>query len=148
MRDRATRMVVTSLALALASCGGSGSKAQKVHVGLGDDFKVVLDRSTVTAGKIEMSAKNSGSMEHEVVVYKLALKDLPIKPDSSVDEDQVAEDVKQGEIEHVAARSNKSGTFDLKPGTYAVFCNLETKMSDGSTLLHYPKGMKAELVVG
>jgi uncharacterized cupredoxin-like copper-binding protein len=132
--------------LVLIGCGNSGSGAPKVDAALGD-FNVKLSTSSSKAGTVRIHANNSGGVEHEIVVVKMALQDLPLKADGSVDEDQIAEDLKQGEIEHVAARTAKDGSFDLQPGTYSVFCNLETKQGDGTMLLHYPKGMKAELVV-
>lgn len=140
-----TPLLATALSLALLGCGGSD--APKIAAGMGDDYKVTLSTSSVKAGNLKIVANNAGSLEHEIVVVNMPLKDMPLKPDGSVDEDKITEDVKRGEIEHVKGLSKKTGTFDLKPGTYSLFCNLESKLSDGTMVLHYPKGMRAELIV-
>ncbi len=135
-----------AVSLLLGGCGGAASSSPKVDVQLGD-FNVKLSKTTVKAGKIVVTAKNKGGMEHEVVVLKMRLAELPMNADGSVNEEKISENVKMGEIEHVGGGASKQHTFDLQPGTYSMICNLNTKLSDGEMAMHYPRGMKAELIV-
>jgi plastocyanin len=146
---RWTRSLPIVGALLLAGASGQAATAAKtadVEAKLGD-FQVKLSKTRVPSGKITITAKNSGGMEHEIVVLKMPLRSLPLNKDGSVNEDKISATLKMGEIEHVKANATKKKTFDLKPGTYAIVCNLSTKVSDGTTMLHFPRGMKGELTV-
>jgi hypothetical protein len=104
--------------------------------------------NTLHSGTVTLTANNVGGEEHELVIVRAASVDsLPTMPDGSVDEDKIAESDKMGEIEDVAAQTEKSKTFDLPAGDYVAFCNVVDKMTDMTTdgedsgHVHYSSGM-------
>ncbi len=88
-------------------------------------------------GKIRIKAKNVGTVEHEFVVAATDLRPgkLPTTGKGDVDEDAL--DVK-GEVSE--KRPGKAGTItlNLRPGKYAMFCNVPG---------HYAAGMDGRLTV-
>ena len=50
-----------------------------------------------------------------------------------------------GETGDVPAGTTAKKTFDLKPGTYVMFCNIDNKVG-GALLNHFTHGMVASLV--
>jgi hypothetical protein len=71
---------------------------------------------------------------------------LPLKADGSVDESQLPDSDRIGELENLE-HGNK-GTLDatLTPGTYVLFCNISEK-SGGVTDHHYADGMHTTFTV-
>jgi plastocyanin len=64
----------------------------------------------------------------------------------AVDEEAIAESDKMGESGDVAAGKSVTKTFTLPPGSYVVFCNIDTKT--GTTVVnHFTHGMSATLLV-
>lgn len=123
--------LMVSLALIVALAAGCSSEQQAsvqvkdFSIGSPSDFK---------SGKVTFRVHNSGPGEHEMVILKTSLG-----PDSlPTDGDKVNEEAKgiesPGEIEDIVAGKTKSATFDLKPGSYVLICNLPG---------HYAKGMRA-----
>jgi hypothetical protein len=106
------------------------------------EFGITLDRPTISAGTVTLTAKNAGAEEHEIVLVRAAsVADLPTKVDGSVDEEKIAASDKMGEIEHVGFKGSKSATFELVPGTYVAFCNLiNTSGSMGSSMMDGQSG--------
>ncbi len=39
-------------------------------------------------------------------------------------------------------------TIELTPGTYVMFCNIDTKLPDGTILNHFQRGMSAVITAG
>lgn len=100
----------------------------------GTEMKFTPSVLHAAAGKLTITLKNGGTMEHELVVLKTdaAAGSLPVK------DGQVSEDASVGEIAEVEAGKSASHTFDLKPGKYVIVCNVPG---------HYAAGMRGTLVV-
>jgi uncharacterized cupredoxin-like copper-binding protein len=101
---------------------------------MGDFFFDPKD-ATSAAGTVEITAPNEGSVEHELVLFRSDADPakLPLAG-GEVDEAALEAEggVNVGEIEEVAAGESKSGSFELTPGKYVMFCNLPA---------HYEQGM-------
>ncbi len=94
------------------------------------DFKFAPDNVTVAAGKVPITQKNAGGVEHEFVLLKTdqPADSFPLEG-SQINEDKAGTPV--GEIEDVAPGKSKSKTFNLKPGKYVFVCNLPGHYSGG-----------------
>lgn len=103
------------------SAGGGSAQADSVDAArqvnstLGE-FWVRPDKTSVPAGKIEFTVRNTGQVEHELMVERMPMKmDAPGQPN---------EDASQGMIEDMAPGESGKMTVNLKPGMYVLFCNV------------------------
>ena len=127
-------VVGTALSLGLAGCGSqkAAPPSSTNPTFTLSEYGIKLDRAALPSGSITLTANNSGSEEHEIVLVKAsAVANLPTKTDGSVDEDKIPESDKVGEIGNIAAHSSKSAPFQLKPGRYVAFCNIVDTMGTG-----------------
>src|SRR6266511_3015310 len=90
---------------------------------------------SVKAGPTNITFKNAGTKEHEVVVLKT---DTPADKLKVGANHAVSEAASVGEDSETKPGKTKSTTIDLQPGTYVLVCNIER---------HYEKGMYAALTV-
>jgi len=133
----------------LASTGVIGSTA-KVTL---EEFSIVVHPGLVQSGKVTLQVANVGSITHELVIVRAASASaLPIvkkageRSVGAVDEEAIPESAKMGESGDVTAGASVTKTFDLPPGNYVMFCNIDNK--NGPTVLnHFMHGMVATLVV-
>jgi uncharacterized cupredoxin-like copper-binding protein len=118
---------------------GSTTGGTAVAVDLGDTngtnapMTMTLTPSTVPAGKVNFTVKNSGTIKHEMVVLKATPTELTVGADGKVSEKTSA-----GEVGEVEVGKTKSGSLTLEAGTYEVVCNIKD---------HYGLGMHATLTV-
>lgn len=118
---------------------GSTTGGTAVAVDLGDTngtngpMTMTLTPSTVPAGKVTFTVKNSGTIKHEMVVLKATPAELTVGADGKVSEKTSA-----GEVGEVEVGKTKSGSITLDAGTYEVVCNIKD---------HYKLGMHATLTV-
>ncbi len=118
---------------------GSTSGGTAVAVDLGDTqgtnapMTMTLTPSTVPAGKVTFTVKNSGTIKHEMVVLKATPAELTVGADG-----RVSEKSSVGEVGEVEVGKTKSGSITLDAGTYEVVCNIKD---------HYGLGMHATLIV-
>ncbi len=124
--------------LALAACSKKGLSTT-VDV-IEDEWSIKPSVTSVNAGVTTFVVKNSGTIEHELVVLKT---DLPVtglrmreSDPTRVDEDTDADN--GGEVENSAPGSIVSVTLSLLPGHYALVCNIAA---------HYKNGMVAAFAV-
>lgn len=114
------------------------SKNMGLGIGMKGDMskammKIDADKFAVPAGLVTFKVKNaSANMEHEMVV--VPIKDmstpLPYKDaDNGVDEDAAKA---AGEVSELQPGKSGETTIDLKPGLYAMICNVSG---------HYGAGM-------
>lgn len=116
------------------------------------EWNVTLSADAVAAGEVKVQVTNKGKETHELAFIRLKKElvsgRLPVEGTGGINEDTMApwgEIV--GEIEDIAPKDKKKEVFTLKPGRYAVVCNVIEKEEDGSTEAHYSMGMHAVLNV-
>lgn len=159
-----TIAVASILGLLLAACGGAKAtqppqndvpssaaapaqaKGTVVGVQLGETdlthMYMKVDKSSVPAGLMTFSVVNQGVKTHEFVVLKTNTKagDFPIVSfegeKDRINEDTAGDNV--GETGDMAAGSTKTLSIKLKPGHYALVCNLPG---------HYRMGMFTDFQV-
>lgn len=145
----ALALIVGLTEVTAADKNTSASKTVEIEL---SEWNVKLSNQHLTAGNITFTAYNRGKEVHELVVTKL--KDdkinsgqLPVNQHGSIDEDNMSFGEIIGEIEDIKAGKKVSKVFSLKPGRYALICNILEKEPDGSMEAHYAQGMHAMLVV-
>ena len=101
------------------------------------DFHISLVHGRISAGTVLFRVTNRGPDEHEFIVIH-ADGGLPLRPDGiTLDEDALTKSI-AGSIEPASAGETHVLRLQLKPGRYAVVCNM---------FGHYMGGMHADLVV-
>ena len=119
---KALRATVAGAVLLLAACGG-GQTASGGSVGVTlTDKGVTLAQSSVNAGAVTFSVKNSGTIEHELVVIKTDVAADKIQPDPD-EAGKMSEAGSLGESGDLAAGEAKEFTLTLTPGKYVLMCN-------------------------
>ena len=133
----------------LTSSGVIGSTA-KIDL---QEISIAVHPGLVQSGKVTLQVKNTGSIIHELVVVRAAsaaalpkVKKAGERSVGAIDEEKIPESDKLGETGDVPVGSTVTKTFKLTPGTYVVFCNIDTK-NGGKVLNHFVHGMAAPLVV-
>ena len=99
------------------------------------DFHFSADRIQARAGKVELTLRNAGKAEHELVVLRTSAEPGALKVSAA---GRVSEAASVGEISETKTGVSKSTAFDLKPGRYVYVCNIPG---------HYTSGMRGVLVV-
>jgi len=119
---RALLAMITASLLLLAACGGqTASAGGPISVTL-TDKGVALGQNSVNAGAVTFKVKNTGTIEHELVVIKTDVAADKIKPD--VDEPgKMSEEGSLGESGDLAVGESKDFTLNLTPGKYVLMCN-------------------------
>jgi len=119
-------------ATAVAAPAKQTAGSSVVGVTMGEMF-LHLTANTAPAGKVTFNADNTGSVVHEMVV---------IRTDKPADKlgtgARVPETGAIGETGDVKVGEKKSVSFKMKPGHYALICNLPG---------HYASGMRADFTV-
>lgn len=149
------RSLLIGLALTLAVAFSAGL------VGCGDDtddgegpgfvdvflteWEVDPERSSLRAGEVRFTTTNGGTIGHDLVVINtdLAVGELPIREDGSVDEDSVEV---VGRVPTVEPGAFERVTLSLVPGQYALICNIVDLEGEERTS-HYELGMYTSIVV-
>jgi uncharacterized cupredoxin-like copper-binding protein len=130
------------------SVGTAAPKARKPIIVRMSEFTMKPSLPFVAAGKVTFTAKNVGTMKHEMVVVRVQPgAQLPTKPDGSVDEAAIPKTDKLGEVEHVKPKQSGKLTAKVAPGDYVLFCNIVNK-SAGTTYVHYARGMHSTFTAG
>jgi uncharacterized cupredoxin-like copper-binding protein len=158
------------LALALAGCGSSSKSSNstsptaaasggvtvpttstsgsKVNVvvsdakGLAARMTLVVSPASVSSGVVSFTVKNTGTIDHEVVVLKtsMAFDKLPITTFDN-EPNRVDESSSVGETGDPPLKPGETRTFTVKSmaaGNYALVCNISK---------HYGLGMRAPFKV-
>jgi uncharacterized cupredoxin-like copper-binding protein len=123
-----------------AQTTGEGTpQGEVLEIKMGDYFFDPKD-ATAKAGSVTINAPNEGQVPHELMLLKTNVDPakLPTAADGGVEEKTHEAAEENGEIADVAAGETGSGTFDLTPGKWVVFCNLPG---------HYAQGMYGSLTV-
>lgn len=118
-------------AVTLASTSDAASKSTTVTL---SEFKVSPSPKSVTHGKVTFTAKNTGTMEHYLIVIKTSTAASKLK----VSDNRASEKGRVGKVDDIAAGTSKKLTLDLKKGHYVLICNIPG---------HYKAGMHADFTV-
>lgn len=105
------------------------------------DFAFSPNQIEVPAGIVTFEVTNDGSESHELA-FLPGGGEVPFTDDGEPDEEALSE-AGVFELEAFGPGQTCNATYDLEPGTYTLFCIVET--GDGST--HYEHGMQGTLLV-
>ncbi len=130
----------------------SGVVSSTANISL-HEYTMAERPSFVQSGKVTLNVTNGGNLIHEMVLVRSAsagaLPKVAVAGERSVgaiDEAAIAEADVIGETGNVAVGGTVSKVFTLTPGTYVMFCNIDTP--DGAKMLnHFTHGMFATLTV-
>ena len=118
------------------------------------EYAIKRTPEVVKAGLVTFTVKNVGGITHEVVVMRAASADALPKVSiagersvGAIDEAAVSAADTIGETGDVKAQGHSTKRFDLTPGTYVLFCNIDSKNADGTVTNHFQRGMSAVLTV-
>jgi uncharacterized cupredoxin-like copper-binding protein len=139
MRGAARAVACTSVTLALAACGSDAEQTTRqsptatasasaapareapqssIEVALAE-YSISPSPATGKAGQVTFKVQNSGQIKHEFAVIKTARA-----ADSLLKGEEADETGLVGEIEDVEPADSKTLALKLKPGHYALICNL------------------------
>lgn len=117
------------------------------------EFSIAVHPGLVQSGKVTLHVRNVGGITHELVLVRAAspaalprVTKAGERSVGAVDEEAIPESAKMGETGDVKAGTTVTKTFTLTPGTYVMFCNIDTK-NGSTTLNHFVHGMVATLAV-
>jgi uncharacterized cupredoxin-like copper-binding protein len=137
-----------SAAAISSGCGGGGSATGAENpppTGAGStkignavrateaEWNVASTPPTVKAGRVRFTVANQGKKPHELVIVETDRKANDLLKGKEADEIG-----KVGELEDIKAGKTLTKSVSLKPGHYALICNLPG---------HYKAGMYADLEV-
>jgi plastocyanin len=105
------------------------------------DWKFTPAEVTVPAGIVTFQVFNQGPENHELA-FLPGGGDVPLAADGAPDEEAL-EAAGAFELEAFPPGESCKATYDLAPGTYTMFCIVESP--DGQT--HFMQGMKGTLTV-
>jgi uncharacterized cupredoxin-like copper-binding protein len=123
---------VACAAVALCALPAAAFAASKPKATLTDGH-IAISAKSASHGKVTFAVKNSGSVEHELVVIKTSAKASKLK----VSGGKASEKGSVGEVELDKGKS-KNLTLNLSKGHYALICNLPG---------HYKGGMRVDFTV-
>lgn len=119
------------MTVALTACGNDSKKtdesssAANARAFVLNEWSITPPTARLAAGEVRITATNIGSEAHELVIVRASdAASLPTKSDGSVDEEQIPEADKPGEIPDVAPGTSVTKTLDLPAGHYVAICNL------------------------
>lgn len=122
----------TTIKVKLTDTGPETDFSQNLGLGMGlhgDMSKAMtfieVDTASVAAGKVTFEVTNNSSeLEHELLVAPVAGPDTALTYDAAIN--RLKEDAigVLGEVTELAPGKTGALTLDLKPGHYAVFCNI------------------------
>lgn len=137
---------------ALAGCGSSSKSNGSASTGATEasgatgittvvvdmnEFSFKLDKTTIPAGEVKFTATNSGKVRHEMVVIR-SDKQAAQLGKAGEKTGEASEQGSVGEIGDFGPGKFATTTMTLKPGHYALICNIPG---------HYKAGMYSDLIV-
>lgn len=117
----ATATTPTSTGSTAPSVAG-GAASSRVDATVADH--AVQAPTTISAGTVEFTVKNTGSSEHEFVVIKGGYADLPKSANGAVLEDQLASGALVGRTARIKEGGSETKAFTVAAGKYVLLCNL------------------------
>ncbi|HAF10533.1 MAG TPA: hypothetical protein DCK98_10695 [Chloroflexi bacterium] len=129
-------MAMLAIAAALVMGCAAPAKGGTVNATL-TEMKIALDKTSLPAGPITFVVKNSGTMEHELVVIQTDLAENKLAPDVE-EPGKVDETGNVGETGEVKVGESKTFTITIPAGHYVIMCN---------EVGHYAAGMHLTFTV-
>jgi len=136
----------------IAKLAASGVVGNTTTITL-QEFSIAAHPGLIQSGKATLHVHNGGSITHELVIVRAPsasslpkVKKAGERSIGAVDEEAIPKSDTIGETGDVRAGSTVTKTFDLSPGTYVMFCNIDNK-NGGTVLKHFSHGMVTTLVV-
>lgn len=126
-------LVAAAVLVALALAGPAQAAAPKVSVKL-NEFKVIPKPKSVKGGKVTFTAKNTGSIVHELVVLRTKAAPSKLKTSGA----KAVEKGRVGKVQNIKPGKTKKLTLKLKKGKYVLLCNVPG---------HYQAGQRIGFVV-
>lgn len=103
------------------------------------DFHIAASTRHIRAGAVDLSVRNQGPDDHELIVVRPRPgRPLPMRSDGVTLNEERLQPVKAGGLEPGASGSVRDLRLHLTPGRYVLFCNMAG---------HYLGGMHTELWV-
>jgi len=135
----ASGVLLTVVATAAAGCGGGTSSPPGRVVDVTErDFRISVSETHLRAGTVVFRAHNVGPDAHELIVVRTDGGRLRLRADGmTVDEEGLRRSI-VGTLEAANAGAVRELSVRLRPGRYALFCNMSG---------HYMGGMEATVVV-
>ncbi|MDQ6747711.1 MAG: plastocyanin/azurin family copper-binding protein [Candidatus Dormibacteraeota bacterium] len=137
----ARSVAVTVLAAGLGACGSiaatpsnnpGAAPVSGDQVATTTEWKIDVPAS-IKAGQVNFKITNSGSVEHELLVFKAekGIADYPVDEAGKIKEED-ASIIKVSDGDNIAAGASQDRTIDLsKPGRYLFVCNLPAHFKQG-----------------
>lgn len=124
---RALRIAVTGACLLLMTACAGGAQAadgQTVNVVL-DEYMVMLDSNSISAGKVTFQIANQGYEKHEFVILRTDLSVDSLPSDTSTNKllEETTDIVHVSELDGVGPGEQKNLEVVLPPGRYLLVCN-------------------------
>lgn len=138
----------------VAELQANGVSADHLKVRL-QEYQVFVAPPVARAGTVRIEATNVGTTIHEMVLVRAdSYESLPRvavatadRAAGDVDEEAIPEQDKAGEMGDVAPGKTVSKNFELTPGNYVMFCNIDNPQPDGTVINHFQRGMHASFAV-
>jgi hypothetical protein len=107
------------------------------------DGDILKDPAEAPAGTVTFEVSNNGTDLHELVVVRADdPARLPLDADGRVDPGKLPKGAFIGEVEPWSPELVCTATFELRAGSYALFCNILETEADGTRDNHYANGMR------
>ena len=133
---------VTAVLAALTLLGGcaashSGTPAGAIVHVTERDFRITAPAS-VPAGRVRLIVHNAGPDAHELLLIRARAGHLPLRSDGVTVDEEAMHRATVGALEPGAPGATRELDVDLRPGSYALICNMAG---------HYLGGMEAAITV-
>ena len=136
MRKIGAAIVVGTIVLVVGASLSFGASAKSAAANSAAKYTLkemsLVGPATVASGQVTLTARNGGTVEHELVVFK-GIQPLTLKNFKGVESGRAL-----GEIPETAPGKTGSVTLTLKAGKYLLACNI---------VGHYQLGMHRTLTV-
>jgi uncharacterized cupredoxin-like copper-binding protein len=128
--------ITAALAVGCAGAAAAPTKGGTVNATL-SDMKISLDRTSIPAGTITFVVKNTGAVEHELVVLQTDVAQDKVAMDAD-EAGKMDETGNVGETGDMNVGETKTFTVILPAGHYVLMCN---------EVGHYAAGMHLSFTV-
>jgi uncharacterized cupredoxin-like copper-binding protein len=133
----AVLLAAALVAAAAAGCSSTGAGAAASTPVVERDFRISAP-ARVAAGEVDLSVRNAGPDDHELIVVRTDGGQLPLRADGVTIDEESLSAIEAGALEPGPSGSVRHLRMTLEPGRYELFCNMAG---------HYLGGMHVAMVV-